>query len=241
MVKNDILQLYRGKDFYVTDDIVIRQPTIGEICDYGEMNYYQLLHPFVATPFDMIAQLDKVGIDFTQITDYQLFCLMVTSIEKEESSILFGDTDFTKYRIVYSENNNIELRYRSSVISEPVYMIISDHLRKMNNLSPPKYKTVGNEFTKQKMIEFAHNDLKYAARKKPKSQMQSLVSSLVNHPNFKYGINEIWDVKIYAFYDAIKRINIIENAKNLYTGMYSGCIDSSKISKKDFDWMRSFN
>lgn len=236
---DDFLKIYRGEDFYVTKDITIRQPTLREICDYGEMEYYQLLHPFVASPFDMIAQLDKIGIDFTKITPYQLFCLLVTSIQQSESSILFGNTDFSKYRVIYNQQGDIELRYRDSVISESIYKIISNHIRKMNNLAPPKYTAVGNEYTKQKMIEYAYKDLKYASRRKVKSQLQGLISALVNHPNFKYGINEVWDIKICAFYDSVKRINIIENARNLYTGLYSGCIDLNKINKKEFDWMRS--
>lgn len=231
--------MFCGEDFYVTETITIKQPTLREISNYGEMKYYQLLHPFVASPFDMIAQLDQAGIDFTKITSYQLFCLLVTSIQQSESAILFGDTDFSRYRIVYNQNGDMELRYRDSVISEPIYKIISDHLRKVNNLAPPKYKKVGNEYTKQKMIEYAYRDLKHASRKKIKSQLQSLISALVNHPNFKYGINEVWDIKIYAFYDSVKRINIIENARNLYTGLYSGCVDLNKINKKEFDWMRS--
>lgn len=235
----DSLKMYRGEDFKVTEHITVRQPTLREICDYGEIEYYQLIHPFVASPFDMIAQLDKIGIDFTQISSYQLFCLLVTSIQQPKSAILFGDTDFSKYRVVYDQHGNIELRYRDSIISESVYKVISDYLRKMNNLATPKYTSVGNEYTKQKMIEYAYRDLKYASRKKVKSQLQSLISALVNHPNFKYGINEVWDMKICAFYDSVKRINIIETARNLCAGLYSGSIDLSKINKKEFNWMRS--
>lgn len=234
----DLLKLLKGDTYEVTEHISIQQPTLKEIAEFGEVRYMSLLSPFVCTPFDMIAQLDTVGIDFTSITDYQLFCLLVTSIPKEESQILFGDIDFRKYRAIQTENG-IVLRDNNSVISEPIYRLISDYLRKMNNLSAPQYKEVGNELTKQKLIEYAYSDLKYAKRKKPKSNLANMISAATNHPYFKYGINEIWDMKVYAFYDAIKRIHIIEHTHNLYTGMYSGSIDTSSIRKKDFDWMRN--
>lgn len=236
----DAFKLLKGDDCHITDHIVIRQPTLGEICDFGEKRYYQTLSAFIPSPFDMIAQLDSIGIDFTQVTEYELFCAIVPSIPKEESKILFGDTDFTKFRTIKTDNKT-ELRYKNAVISEPVFNIMANYLRQMNCLEPPKYKSVGNEFTKQKMIEHAYNDLKYASRKKYKSNLTSIVSSLVNHPNFKYGIKDVWDIKIYPFFDALKRVQIIENTKNLYTGIYSGAISASNINKKELNWMRNPN
>jgi hypothetical protein len=45
-------------------------------------------------------------------------------------------------------------------------------------------------------------------------------------------------MKIYAFYDAIASINIIENSNHLYMGAYSGNLDMSKINKSSFNWLR---
>lgn len=236
----DALKLLKGENCQITDHIAIKQPTLGEICDFGEKRYYQTLSAFIPSPFDMIAQLDSIGIDFTKITEYELFCAIVPSIPQEDSRILFGDIDFTKFRLI-RKDEKAELRYKNAVISEPVFNIMASYLRQMNCLEPPKFKQVGNEFTKQKMIEFAYNDLKYASRKKYKSSLASIVSSLVNHPNFKYGIKEVWDIKIYPFFDALKRVQIIDNTKNLYTGLYSGAISMNSINKKDLNWMRNAN
>ena len=83
MVENDDLSIYRGKDIIITDHIKIRQPTIGEIEEYGEKEYFSLISIFIATPFDMIAQLDQQGIDFTQITDFDLFRGLIGYVEKK--------------------------------------------------------------------------------------------------------------------------------------------------------------
>lgn len=240
MNNNDLLKIYRGGDYSVTDYIKIKQPTIGQIADYGEKEYFSMISSFIMTPFDVIAQLDKIGIDFTTITSYQLFCLTVNGLKKESTSILFGDVDFSKYK-VSEDNGNIVLKYENSIISEPVYNLLSNRIRKMHNLSDPKYQRVGNELTKQKMIEYAYDDLRATSRKKYKSRLLSLVSSLVNHPDFKYGYFEIWNMPIFAFYDSIKRINVIENTRNLYQGVYAGTVDASKINKKEFDWMRNLS
>lgn len=237
MAENSDLSIYRGKDIIITDHIKIHQPTIGQIEEYGEREYFSLVSTFIVTPFDMIAQLDKQGIDFTQISDFALFMGLLPCVPKEHSQILFGDTDFTEYRQVATENG-IVLMSRESVISEPVYHILAKYMRKIHCIAPPKYDKVGNEATKQKLIEFAYEDLKYASRKPYKSQLQNLVSALVNHPYFKCNYYDVWDMPVFAFYDSLQRVGIVSNVMNLYQGIYSGNVDCSKINKKELDWTR---
>ena len=105
-------------------------------------------------------------------------------------------------------------------------------------LSPPKFTKVANDYTKQKMIEYAHNDLELAKRRKPKSILKTAISRITNHPYFKYRLDEVWDMKIYAFYDSVSSINIIENSNHLCIGAYSGNLDMSKINKNEFNWLR---
>jgi len=233
----DKLRLLRGRDYKVTDEIIIHQPTLGEIEEFGEQRYSALLSSFVCTPFDLIAQLDSVGIDFTKITSYQLFIMTAQALPQSETKIIFGDFDFTKYRRVETKDG-FELMYKDSVISESIYNNISNYIRTINNLTSPQYKEVGNEYTKQKMIEFAYDDLELAKRKKYKSILGTLISRATNHPYFKYRIDDIWDMKIFAFYDALSSINIISHSNHLYTGMYSGCLDISKINKNEFNWLK---
>jgi hypothetical protein len=237
MAENSDLSIYRGKDVEITDHIKIRQPTIGEVEEYGEKEYYSLISTFIATPFDMIAQLDQQGIDFTQIKDFELFIMLMSGLEQDKTSILFGDVDFSKYRVV-STKTGISLMNENSIISEPVYRIIAKYIRKLHCIAPPKYDKVGNEATKRKLIEFAYDDLKYAKRKPYKSQLQGLVSALVNHPYFKLNYFEVWDMPIFAFYDSLQRIGVISGVEHLCQGIYTGKLDGTKINKKELDWTR---
>lgn len=66
-----------------------------------------------------------------------------------------------------------------------------------------------------------------------------MISALVNHPGFKYKTNELKEINIYQFMDSVKRLQIYENSTALLKGSYSGMVDTSKIDKKQFDWMRS--
>ena len=60
---NDELKIYRGEDFVVSDHIHLHQSTLGEICDYGEKDYYSMLYNFTATPQYLKVQLWDMGID----------------------------------------------------------------------------------------------------------------------------------------------------------------------------------
>lgn len=94
---NDELKIYRGEDYHLSEDIVIHQPTLNEICDYGESNYYSMIYNITATPQSLKGQLWKRGIDYTTITPYQLFwSLLYKTYSVDRTKIIFGDFDFTK-------------------------------------------------------------------------------------------------------------------------------------------------
>lgn len=244
------LSILRGRDFTVCEGIdnvckkiTMRQPTLGEIEEYGEDKYYSMISVFVQHPFDMIAQLDSIHMDFTKVTSYQLFCVLAESADFGDTKILFNDLDFSNARII-NNNGNFELHLSENcVITENIYQDISDYIRLIHRIPLPTFTKVSDEYTKQKMIEYAYEDWELAKHRKnkPKSILRTYVSRATNHPYFKYGINEVWDMKIYAFYDAIKSIDIIENSNHLYMGAYSGKFDMNKINKNEFNWLRETN
>lgn len=240
------LNLLRGRDIKITDGLFLRQPSLGEIADYkieeqdegyGEFAYMSMLSTFICTPFDIIAQLDKEGYDFTEITSYQLFIAMREHINVKDTKILFGDFDFSKMRLVVN-GNSVELRSDTVTINEAVYQNLADCVRTINSIPPPTFKGVNDEYTKRKMIEYAYDELEFAKRSKPKSILKTMVSRATNHPYFKYNLTDVWDMKVYAFYDAIKSINIVESSNQLSMGAYSGNLDLSKINKNEFNWLR---
>lgn len=231
------LSLLRGRDIEITEGLVLRQPTLGEIETYNEFAFSSMLSTFICTPFDLIAELDKQGYDFTEITSYQLFCTTIQFVKKNETQILFKDFDFSELRPVL-DNNKIILTNGSVVITESIYNKLSDCVRTVNAIPPPKFTGVEDDYTKKKMIEYAYEELEFSKRRKPKSSLSTLVSRVTNHPYFKYNLNDVWDMTVYAFYNAIKSINIVESSNQLSMGMYSGNLDLSKINKNDFNWLR---
>lgn len=230
--------------------VTIKTPTLGEIADYGEDKYLSLISMFTATTIDRCAQLDDMGIDYTQITNFQMFVLfspLMVNCKKEgamDCSILLGNLDLSSFKGVYGEDNVNLVNSEGIVFDETNYELMAEYIRKMHGMASPQYTKVTDSFAKKQMIVDARNDAKYQeklrALKGVHSVYQPYVSALVNHPYFKYNWETVWNIKISNFFDSLRRIQIIENANHLYGGLYSGCIEYNKI-KKDLDWLRPIN
>ena len=233
------LALYRGDNFQLTDKISLRQPTLREICDFGESNYLRMVSTLLAHPFDMIGQLHMAGVDFTMISEFELFCMVTPSLTPRFTEIIFGDVDFSTLRTFKLKEGDelIAATADGAVINQYSYKLLCTFLRESHNFSEPKYNKVGSEYTKQEMIKEALQDLKHPPKKKARSLFLPLISSMVNCADFKYDLKTVWDLTPLQFFDAIKRIEAHEHANHLYGGLYSGCVELPKI-RKELNWMR---
>lgn len=115
----DEVQLYRGKDIYITDKIVITQPTLEEIVNFGEETYFKAINTFTSVGADLKWQLwDYFHVDYTKISDYDLF---VKYISKWVSS----------GKLIYKELSNNPEKYAdklSGLSKEDIMLMIKNPL-----------------------------------------------------------------------------------------------------------------
>ena len=249
-LENDELKLYRGQDFAVSRHITIHQPSLDEICTYGERDYYSLLYHLTATPQSMKWQLWDIGLDYTKITPFELFYgFLYNFYPQEKTSILFGDLDFKKFEPVQrkedesplllqvkKKNFSGDIREEEIVIDEFTYHVITDYLRKAHFIHKDE-KVPANESTKMILIEDAREDYLRNKDKEYHSALKNMVSAMVNSAGFKYNHSQIWDMKINACMDSVKRISKIKNAELLLQSGYSGFgVNLKEISQKQLDW-----
>ena len=97
--------LLYARDVRVNDYISVHVPTVREILE-DEDRYFGMVSLVVSTPYDMMVQLDDIGIDFTQINEWQLFCMMFGSLKEHDTSLLFGDLDLGKFKLAINEKTN---------------------------------------------------------------------------------------------------------------------------------------
>lgn len=238
---DDELQIYRGKDIRISDGILIKQPTLGEICDYGERRYWSMVYTLTSVGADLKFQLFDSGIDYTKISDFQLFySLLCRGFTKAQTSILFDGPDFSALKLYQKEDSkDFVLRDTENgiEIDEYTYLAIADVLRNMHGLTRNS-QLPANESTKRLLIEDAREEYLRNQNKEYHSQLKNMISAMINSAGFKYSHAEIWDMKINAFLNSVKRISKIKNAELLLQSGYSGFgISLKEIPEKQLDWL----
>ena len=236
------LQLYFGDDFVINKYITIHQPKLDDMIRLGEKEYFSIIYAFTSIPSDMKPQLFDMGIIWEDISDFEFFIMFTHSFTPKQTGFLFGDLDFSKFKLGRNENDETvlyQLGYDGDmvVIDEYVYLRIATFLRKIHGIVPKPEKGA-NKTTRRIMIDDDRQRMEMQKKKGEKSSFIPIISSLINSPEFKYGLKEVREMPMYAFMDAVTRIQIIKSTTALLNGCYSGMIDTSKINKKEFNWMR---
>ena len=127
--ENDELKIYRGEDFIVQKHIILHQPTLGEICDFSEKDYYSMLYNFTATPQSLKVQLWEGGIDYTEIQPFQLFyTLLYKAFPIKKTSIIFGDLDFSKFQVRQKEDDDSIFLYQA-IPTGNIYELIGSNIK----------------------------------------------------------------------------------------------------------------
>ena len=267
----DDLRIYRGSDIRITDKIIVTQPTIDQIIEFGEKRYFSAVHTLTGVGADFKWQLwDYFGIDYTQIEDFELFkkmiCGLLSSKKKiykelkehpelyEEHinkmtdedweellfnpiSLVLKNVDFADFEEYESDKSPETILYDKEhdiTIDRLVYSKIVDAVRKIHGFKRNN-EIPANEVTKIFLIDDAREEAMAAAKKEYKSVLKPLISALVVKTG-QIGSDSIWNTKVNMFFDAIKRVNKIQDATLLLQGAYSGFASLKGIDKDRLDW-----
>lgn len=244
--KFDMLKMYFGYDYTAKCGIVVRQPTLGEIIDNGETEFYETLNIFVSNPTQYRLPLWNMGIDWCKLSDFELFCILFKTINKDIANLLFPSTDLTNYELFtehISEEQSVPILFNKdteSIIRNNDYLEISQYLRTMFGIFPNVERAKGKA-TKEAIIWEDGIKVEKLKNKPSLSHLQSLISSCLNHPGFKYKKNELKEVGICEFMDSVQRLQVYENTIALLHGSMSGFCDTSKVPKDNFNFMREIS
>ena len=267
----DELKIYRGNDIRITDKIIVTQPTIDQIIEFGEKRYFSTVHTLTGVGADFKWQLlDYFGIDYTKIDDFELFKKMIFNIlsskkkiykelkERPEQyeehikkmtdedwdellinpiSLVIKDIDFADFEEYESDKNHETILYDKEhdiTIDRFVYARMVDAVRKIHGFKRNN-EIPANERTKMDLIDDARDDAMMASQKPYKSVLKPLISALAVKTG-QLGSDSIWNTKINMFFDAIKRINKIQDAELLLQGAYSGFASLKGVDRTRLDW-----
>ena len=214
----------------ITPKIKIYIPTVGEVLE-DEQSYYSTITALTATPYQYMVQLDDMGIDYTEITDYDLFLMLFSIYAKTDTSLIFKDLYVSDYEIYKDTSNDTTVLYSETnsmdgKIDELVYIKIVDAIRKINSLERVKFKP-GNEEAKRYLLKRERKKQKRNADKPYEPYLEKLVIALVNRPEFKYNYEQVMDMSIYKFNQSFKQIQTSINFDKTMIGVYAGSVDTS--------------
>lgn len=120
----DELKIYRGEDLPITSKITVTQPTIGQIADFGERRYFNAVHTLTAVGADLKWQLnDYMGIDYTQIEDYDLFVKFTSQVVSSRKNMYKELTTNPQYA---EELASIPDDVMESMLINPLELILKD-------------------------------------------------------------------------------------------------------------------
>lgn len=233
-----IRHLLYERELKVNDDISIVIPTVREVLEQEE-EYYGLVSLITATPYDMMVQLDDLGIDFREISDYELFLLSFEAIKSADTHLIFGDLDTTGFeRMVNTHNGTLVLTNKKTglVIDMAIHYQICEALRAIHHLKK-NIKHAGNVEAKDYLLERARKKLKRRRKKAEASQLESLIIALVNTEQFPYKFDEVLDLTIYQFNESVLQVVKKIDFDNRMHGIYAGTISAKNMSQDSLNWM----
>ncbi len=257
----DKLKMYFGED-YTINGITISIPTIGDILNIGEQNFYQAISPFINNSTSIRVFLyDTFKKDWNKTKDIEVFYILYQILEVQNKAakeknpdcmdifdplkLIFKDFSFdgfvltpAKKNIKNEEYNHLALynEEKNIIIFDDEYLEIAEYIRTMMN-QHPKVERAKGKTTKQWILQEDRMKAEQDDKKKCTSTLLPLISSCINHPGFKYKLEELKQVNICQFMDSVNRIQKYEQGTAALHGIYGGMVSAKDIPEDLINFM----
>lgn len=230
--------LLKLSEYEITPNIKLIIPTVGEILE-NESNHFYIIQTLISTPFDMIVQLDDIGIDCDSISEYELFLILFESLKGLDTSLIFSNLKFEDFENSVNTQNDEKVLYNKKenvIIDKLAYEKICNAIEKVYLMEKNK-KTVGNADAKSMIIKQEKKKLKRRAKEEYKPYLENLIISLVNTEEFKYNYETTEHLSICKFLQSFKQINKVKNWKNIMQGYYFGNVELTSTQQEEVHWL----
>jgi hypothetical protein len=138
------------------------------------------------------------------------------------------------------QNGEIILRdpVTGAIIDELAYMTMTAYLCKLHNITK-KIEKAGNKYTKQVLIDEDRQKREYSVTQPYKSFLMPIISAIKARQG--YTRDYIKAMGLCELMTELNRLQIIVNTDALISGAYSGMMDTSKVKKSQFNWLRDID
>lgn len=233
----------RGDPIVIDEHITLFQPSVNDIVEFGEEKFFGVFWGMCSSAYDRPSFFDDMGIDFMTVSDWEYFLSVAHSLDKESTSLIFGDLDFSAFsiqkRMVEDKPEYILLRESDGFIFDAEeYQKVIPYVREMTNFHHTG-KKAANKATAKLLIMDDRRERERSKKKEYESMLFNIIVSLVNTEEFSYTYKSVYDITVYQLMKSFIQINGKKSAVALLQGSMSGFMDTSKISSEAFNWTYS--
>lgn len=241
------ISLLGRRSYKISDKVIVNIPTVrlvrGENAE-DEENFWSEAGLFSISADDIALDLEKMGIDFTAVSDYSVF-VMLYSVRKSDMlksgavDLLFKTFNFWELELMQTENGYVFTDSGGDVvINEDIYNKLSDVITLITGHEKPKRMKFGNNYARQRWLKKVVRKREIEAAKRKNSMEKSaggvldgIILRLVCNANFPYNFETINDVTLYDLIYSLKQIEKDISVSDLIQGRLVGD-DLKKYSDK---------
>jgi len=263
-MKNYNRYLRKENKYVCSNGLVIKNMTIRNAIDViGEKNYFKFINLFLTTPYTMKVSLWDAGIDYVDMTNYQLFVSLWNGEEeiyrkkkeaKEKGKM--GECEYKDYmtynelfeyffesdipEISYSFENEvlilIDPKSNKTLVDKLIYSEIVEYIRAIHFIDYKEEFNPSGKRTRRMIIEEEKRDMEMDKNKEAEYPFMNFLSSLIWVGSGGYTWETVYDLTVYQMYDGVKRIQKSKNTDYLFHGIYANGVDVKKISQGELQW-----
>ncbi len=230
--------LLYSREWPVNDSIRVVIPTVGEVLE-DEDGYYRGVQMLTAQPIDFMVPLDDAGIDFTKINEWELFLTLSPALAQTDTHLLLDGIRFDRCEMMVNEQNGQILlldtetgaRFDRALLGD-----VADALRKIHHLEKNRRKPA-NEEARQFMLERARAKARRRKKRANDSELEPLITALVNTEQFKYDYEGALGLTIYQFNESVRQIIRRIDYEHRMHGVYAGTVNPKELSQNELTWL----
>lgn len=226
-----------GLDYQASKKLIVHNPTLSEIFEYGENKYLQDISALLMRPYDAAVFLYDIGKDYREVDNFEFFYTFGYQMVSPDC-ILFPGINISEFNVGINQGTGEYVLYNDEfVIDKIIYTKIVSAIREFHFLPDKVFINPGSKYAVKCWVKQQKDKMKRDAKKKKSDfSYADIISSLVNLSGFKYNYDTVLGIHISQLLDSFYRQNKIIEYQNIMSGLFSGNLDRSKINIDDISW-----
>ncbi len=231
-----------GRSTYkISDKISVNIPTVGMIRgenEEDEDNFWQEVGLFTTSSYDMVVELDDMGLDFTKTSDYMVFIIQFLLQKNEKLNNNVPDLLFNNFNLWELEVNEVngEMVFvdknNEIIIDENVYNRLSEILTYVTGHEKPK-RVKYDDYLREQYVDDCRASRERKKKRKVENDRSSgaldgIILRLVCNANFPYDFKTVSDVTLFDLIYSLKQIEKDTSVTDLMQSRLVG-VDLKKL------------